>query len=334
MKVEYYKSNLGVFLKNPIGHYYNKPYLDCFKVNGKTLEKPLVNGYVLVEGVEEIVFMERWQDSAKVLVGFSPKKNIPDAISQALPQFYSVEQAGCYYNDDDEDCFKNAELEAMKHLYEAVFETQEGYWKEVEVEKVCLGDIVVENYNAPEKMLVKVEQDTYKYIAPAVDLSTIVSYSDLEKMLTPEFLLHKRPCSLSSVQVYKIVRQYVKQHINYDVATITSDYDFCFTVKKRVKIKPIHKRTEIKKQNGRSYATPKYKETTETHRLIQVFEMTNAKDRYNGYTVIDGFNADSLEDMQTQVKVYLETLMETINSPLKECPHCNGVGIVSCETFE
>ena len=29
------------------------------------------------------------------------------------------------------------------------------------------------------------------------DLSSLVTYSDLEQMLTPEFLLHERPCELT-----------------------------------------------------------------------------------------------------------------------------------------
>jgi hypothetical protein len=62
----------------------------------------------------------------------------------------------------------------------------------------------------------------------------------LERMLTPEFALHERPCSITSKQTYDIVRYYVKENIDPKQAEVTSDYDFCFTVKKKVAIKPLY----------------------------------------------------------------------------------------------
>ena len=54
----------------------------------------------------------------------------------------------------------------------------------------------------------------------------------LDKILFPEIMIHSRPCKLNSQEVYDIVRQCITEQINHDVATIESNYDFCFKVNK------------------------------------------------------------------------------------------------------
>ncbi|MFK5882928.1 MAG: hypothetical protein QM489_01155 [Candidatus Izemoplasma sp.] len=44
------------------------------------------------------------------------------------------------------------------------------------------------------------------------------------------------PCEISSQDLYNIIRERVKQNINYENAAITSDYDFCFTVKRKLQV--------------------------------------------------------------------------------------------------
>lgn len=56
--------------------------------------------------------------------------------------------------------------------------------------------------------------------------------------------------------------------------------------------------------------------------------MTNKSDNYKGYTPIDGFEAESLQELHNNIKEYLEELIGMINEPLSECEHCNGYGHV------
>ena len=66
-------------------------------------------------------------------------------------------------------------------------------------------------------------------------------------MLTPEFCIHERPCKLTSKkQMYSIVRNWIKTNINPKCAEITNDYDFCFTVKRKLYHPAVTIRTEIK----------------------------------------------------------------------------------------
>ena len=159
-----------------------------------------------------------------------------------------------------------------------------------------------------------------------IDLSSVVRYDELEEMLTPEFLLCIRPCCLTSKQSYVIIRQYVKDNINSKMAVITSDYNFCFTVKKKINIKPLTQTWEEKKKNGKSYARPRVHSKKIEYTQKEVFEMTNNEDNYKGYTVIPGFKGASLADLAENIKLYLDELIHFINSPVSECEHCNGTG--------
>src|SRR3972149_1340586 len=61
-----------------------------------------------------------------------------------------------------------------------------------------------------------------------------VQYQLLDRLIFPSPVLPQMLCKYNSKQSYDIVRQYIKTHINLEYVEITSDYDFCFTVKKRV----------------------------------------------------------------------------------------------------
>jgi len=333
--IAYYKTNVGIFIQNLWGAAYNNysavPHFEHCKFNGVIGHNTLNNGYMHLEGHNDLHTFERWAFPKQVQTGYKLRADVPDAVAATLPKFFALADVQSSWDAaEEETVFGNKEFDAVKSLYSVAYETTEGSWEAVEFEPVILGDIVVENYNQPEKMVVRYQNDgawDSGKIAEA-DLSTVVSYADIEKLLTPEFMLHTRPCKLTSDQVYKIVRAFVKENINPRAAEITSDYDFCFTVKRKIHHKPVTTRTETKKANGRSYASPKFNSRTVTYRSEEIFEMTSASKHYNQYTIIQGWDADSLVDMQEQVKYYLDTLMQEINKEVEVCSCCNGVGSV------
>lgn len=161
-----------------------------------------------------------------------------------------------------------------------------------------------------------------------LDLSSIVKYEDFELFMTPSLMLHTRPCSLTSKQTYNIIRNYVKENINPKEARVTSDYDFCFTVKKVVHTKPWIKSTEILKTNGKSYKKPKFSKEEISSELVEVFEMTHDEREYGNYTTISGFTGSNLKDLEQNIKQYLDKLMQTLNTPVKKCEHCSGTGAI------
>ena len=67
-----------------------------------------------------------------------------------------------------------------------------------------LRNLQIDSFEAPIKMEVKqcVEGNYGKSESRTADLASIVTYEDIERLLTPEFLLHERPCTLSSSQMF------------------------------------------------------------------------------------------------------------------------------------
>lgn len=335
VSLDYYRTNVGIFLRNMWGGNYNgyagTPYLNNYRFNGIEFPNVLVGGnFFHLKGLDEITKVEKLKAASKKHVGYILRDDVPVSLERSLKPSYSLEEVAQTWNDDlDKTEYGNIEFSSVRSLYTEAYETVEPYWYEVNATHNVLGTLVVDNYEQPEKMIIRQHStELYKDRIDPVDLSTIVCYEDFERMLTPVFMLHTRPCSLTSDQVYRIVRAYIKDNINPRAAQVTSDYDFCFTVKRKVWHAPINTKREIKKQNGRSYATPKFKYDTKTHDLVEIFEMTPASKKYNGYTVIAGWQADNLVDMQQQVKYYLDTLMSEINKEVEQCPHCNGVGAI------
>jgi hypothetical protein len=128
--------------------------------------------------------------------------------------------------------------------------------------------------------------------------------------------------------MYDMTRQYILDHIDNSVAKITSNYDFCFTVKKLV---PLIEPETITYQN--IFASTK-RERNKIHTTIkkfnemEIFEMTHEQSRYQGYTVIPEMHANSEAELKEKVDAWLEGLMAVINEPLCQCPHCQGTGYV------
>lgn len=156
-----------------------------------------------------------------------------------------------------------------------------------------------------------------------------VEHQLIDKMMFPDILLSERPCKFTSKQMYDITRAYIKDNINNKYATISSDYDFCFEVKKKIKkytpeevtYYNIFARTK-KQRNTPHKKIVKYREET-------IFKMTNSKSKYDGYPIIEEMTAKNETELKEKVDTWLSELIKKINEPLVECPHCNGLGVIS-----
>jgi len=232
-------------------------------------------------------------------------------VSEDLPEIINYEECDNYdedilvlytYNDDKHDPI----LQDIEYEIEVVFE--------------------VENFELPPvfnyKAIKKVDFANKEFNITNVN----VSHQLFDKLIFPEVMLHTRPCSISSQNLYSLVRQYVKDNIDTKVAKITSDYDFCFSVKKIIPL--IEPKTvsyqnifaKTKKERSKiQYATSTYKE-------VDIFEMTHAQSKYNNYTVIQPIFADNENQLKEKLDNFLEDLITIINQPLKLCEHCNGTG--------
>jgi len=151
----------------------------------------------------------------------------------------------------------------------------------------------------------------------------------LDQILFPAIVLPMRPCKLSSQESYQIVREFIKQHIDLRVAHVSSDYNFCFAVEKVIALRdPYTSKTEITNARGKSYKNKRWRETYIKSRKFKVFEMTWSPENYKGYTPIQEFMGDDIADLKAKIDAYCQELIEIINEPLKDCPHCDGMGVV------
>lgn len=137
----------------------------------------------------------------------------------------------------------------------------------------------------------------------------------------PTHLLDSKPCAVSGKSLYALFRDHIKKNIDPRYARITSDYDFCFTVKKVVNIEPYEIEYDASKTKK-----PKLVKKLITNTEITVYE--NSPEGYSKYPKQPDWFADSTEAMDKKIKDYLVELMETINAPVKQCPHCKGTGVV------
>lgn len=157
-----------------------------------------------------------------------------------------------------------------------------------------------------------------------------IQHQELDRIIFPSLLVHETPCKLSSEDTYKIVREYINTHINSAVAVVTSNYDFCFEVAKRIPLAKPYNQTY--KYEGRSRRSrPRVETRLIKDRQVKFFEMTHEKAHYSGYTPIQGFEGKNEADLKEQIDSYLGELITAINEPATECPSCNGQGVIISE---
>jgi hypothetical protein len=162
-----------------------------------------------------------------------------------------------------------------------------------------------------------------------------LKYDILTQVLTPSILLHTQPCKLSSKNTYDIIRKFVKENINPRVAEITSDYDFCFTVKKKIPLaKSYTYETDVNNNifSGKK-KKPKYETRLVDKKSVTIFEMTHDQAGGNGkgygkYTLVTPFEAENQDNLKEYIDAYLDNLINAINEQVCECDKCNGTGVL------
>ena len=250
-----------------------------------------------------------------------------ESFSDKLPATIKREDVA-EYNDDTYEWEWYNDMFKYKSLYELKYDKQDDTEEDIPFSLEILFE--VDNITEPDKMSYNIQKTRYKSDGLTQITEESISHPLIDRVIYPEILLTKRPCKLSSQQTYEIIRQYVKENIDLKVATITSDYDFCFTVKKRIKLAKVKKFTVDVNNNifQKRKRKPKYVERQETERLEEVFEMTHKKEGYQHYTVIEGFFAENQHELKKKIDRYLKELIEHINHPIKECDKCEGGGVL------
>jgi hypothetical protein len=233
---------------------------------------------------------------------------IPNKIEKRIPKqviksWYELKEA--HYNTSlprvlySKDFAEDGEYESVYGLYQIKNEYDEGGLESI-------------------KFQLNVIEELDDFVITRSDYE--LQHPILDKIQTHPILLTTKHCSLSREDSYKIVRKYIKENINHKYATITSDYDFCFTVAKKIDHDPEPYQVNVGKRK------PKYETRYQRTRTVKTYEI--APKAYQNYPVIEPFQGKNEQDLKNNIQSYLDEVMAVINKPLVECEHCKGLGVV------
>lgn len=222
----------------------------------------------------------------------------------------------------------------LKGLYEPVYKTIPASYEDIEDVEVKVvaeleGKLVEEKINFP----------VYGRYPNTDGKNWSVKNSELklglvDELVTPEILREERPCELSSEHSFKIIRAYIKDNIDPKVAEITSDYDFCLTVEKRIPLceeqKFVYDDNFVHNLFSKRKRKPKMKVGYKKDRKVKVFETAPLRngETYRGYTATPPFRGENARNLKKNIDTFLADLMQEINKPLKDCPNCSGLGVI------
>lgn len=250
---------------------------------------------------------------------------IDKSLSDKFQDIYKEEDVFRGYNDDDEREFIAGFIPA---LYEYKSDPQEPILQDVEFEYRTIAEI--DDLDKPNTWTYPTYGQYGKGASPVTNNN--VKRNMIDEIVTPKILIHKKPCKLTKLESFQIVRAFIKDNIDPKVAQITSDYDFCFTVEKRVPLhKPVEYSVDINNNifSGRK-KKPKYENRVQKAKNYKIFDIAPAP--YQSYRVIEEFEGDSEDNLQENIQAYLDHIIAVINEPLIECSCCGGTGHIIDKT--
>jgi hypothetical protein len=260
--------------------------------------------------------VEKYEPATNKIVGYNL---LPDFVAtEALPLNVSAD----YFGDGD-----YSRINMYSPILEDVPEVYEDIDVEIKVVAELYGKLVQETIGYP----------VYGSYPKSEGKSWTVRNSELklgliDEITTPEILKEERPCELSSAHSFAIIRAYIKDNIDPKVATISSDYEFCLSVEKRIPL--AEKETYTVDENFNFFSkrkrVPKMVTKYRVERKKIIYEIAPRKDGkvYGSYPEAPIFRGENARNLKANIDEYLKSLIKEINRPLHDCPHCKGIGVV------
>lgn len=253
-------------------------------------------------------------------------KEVPGLSNETYGNLKPVmKREECQFQDDDSNWVWNEEYEVFKSLYEPKSDPQPCTWEAIEFEVEIWKDVKdLDNYKPISFPVGKVWNSLRHEHADAYITGHDISHDIIESILNPKEKLANKSSIISSQQMFNIVVEHVKKNIDRSVATITNDYGFHFAVSKVIK-PPLHP------LESQSWGT---KHALRNERNLIIFDFCHAKDTKYGKTVMPAFKGKDRKDLKKKIDVFLKALMDVVNEPLSDCPHCQGRGLVNFRQFD
>ena len=281
----------GVFISTKDSDKYSTPQASCFLFDGAAPEVTHHPHWFRIK--KEPVKIQRLVPATRRVVGYTLREGFTASVR--MPANINMIDLG------------DSEWEGVAECYEPRFETTPETYADI-----------------PFQLYVVAERDNWQPIKTEFPLE----YSLLDKILIHPVLLPERPCSLTIDQTYSIIYKHVKENINPKVASIQA-YESLkhFNVNKLIETEPVpYTVTEGTKRRPRKVTYYRKSRSVEVYRCAG--EYRGHGQAYDGYTCVTPFRGKDYEDLQANIKTFLEELMAMINEPIKDCPHCKGRGVV------
>ncbi len=319
LNLEAIKTDVGYFVRvQGQDSYYNSSLIDFF-FDGKKPEKTQNKAWVKITGAPQKIERELSQPN----INFRYELKDKSLVSEKFPEVFPQEQVTNY--DAENYCrVWKAEYSHLQSLYEEKSDLQPTILDVVTFDfKIILEMDNIKEYGGFSYSVQRTKWDSEGF-EMLTDKS--IHHELVDTILFPDIILPARTSKLTSKQTYKIIRKYIQDNINSKYAHITSDYDFCFTVKKKI---PLTEKTPYQADVSHwKSKKPKYETRYRENREIEIFEMTHDEEKYKGYIPIKPFEGKNIEDLKYNIDSFLEELMKKINEPLIDCPHCKGKGVL------
>jgi hypothetical protein len=316
------KTKKGYYLTDGTNNSYSVPKLKNTYINGELSIPTFHKNWFFVPDEIKMVQQKQSQPS----INYRYELIDPTMESDKIPLRLEKDVATYEDNFDYETCWYD-DYKHLASLYRLKYDIQPEILVDVEYNFEILLELDdIQEFNG---FAYPVPKTQYKSDGLINITEKDVRYQLLDQILFPDIVLPSRPCEMTSEQMYKIVRQYIKENINLKYSRITSDYEFCFTVEKVIGLaEPYTSKYEITKSNGKSYRPPKYNTNYVKNRTIKVFEMTYSPKNYQGYTPISSMIGENADDLKEKIDRYCKEIIDEINKPLVDCPHCKGQGVI------
>lgn len=315
------KTNLGYYISIVRRNYYDSTSLELYFFNGKSPRPTFDKNWVFVEECPTIIERKKSQPN----INYRYELIDPKLESENIPAELSFDVSEV---DEDGDTVWKKEYSHLSSLYRLQSDKQPDKIEPVEFKLDIILELNINQIDDPSNFSfsypIELKYDRYRDNRIGYITEKDVQHQELDKILFPSILIHKTPAMLTSKQVYNIVRQHIKEHIDLRYAKINSDYDFCFSVDKILNLSSPYSYQVEEKSGRRKYSKTIYVNT----KAVKVFEMTNSEDNYKGYTPIKPIIGNDEADLKEKVDAFLYDIMTTINEPLVECKTCNGYGAV------
>jgi hypothetical protein len=293
-------------------------------INDKKSEPSFSSGWVIVRDEIEIKKIQKITPSQSTNFRF---ELIDELFERADEVPFSIKrEENKFLFFDDENDYTYVFREEYKHLsslYRIVYDTTEQGVEDIEFEAELLA-CVNSNFSKTEFNIEYFEDYKFKnfnsgFIKTAIVPSTIF----------PAVMKEELPCSIDGNVMYTILRAYIKRYIDVRYAHISSDYDFCFGVDKKIQLFDVEQYVV----DIGSKKKPKYETRYRTDRKTICFEMTPPSCKYEKYTVMEGVEGCNYEDLKKNILEKCEKIIKIINEPLCDCPVCKGRGVVPENVF-